>query len=272
MNSASEISKKAVKKLFKNVPTTQDVKDLWNSFAEKYTQFLEKPRLQAALSLQEWLKLILRRISLKLDVPLLQSLPSGTKYTSVDISEEIIKKAKVKKESLKHKFNDIEHDFIEANGEDISFIPDESVDVVISPLCIHLTPDPNKILKEALRVLKKGGRLGVSVLEDPQKCTFFSVFYDPLKEVMGDFGKRSLFYLGSREKLIKLAQENGVKVDFCWTEAIPLAIQQKEKMKEFWMPNPEKPDAQVAQGIGRMGKILTKKSIILFLYKLKTFY
>ena len=227
-------------------PTTQDVKDTWNSFAETYSQVLEKPSLQAALSLARMTGVYSANNILEiacgsgeLSLALLQSLPAGTKYLSVDISEEMIKMANLNKNAMKHKLNnEIEHEFLEADGENLSFIPDESVDVVLAPLCFHLTPDPNKILKEALRVLKKGGKLGVSVLGDPQKCTFFSIFDNALEKVGIEFGKRrTIFYLGSREKLIKLAQDNGVKVEFCWTETIPFAFQTQEELRQFWFPN-----------------------------------
>jgi len=241
---------------------TQELKDKWNCFAGKYSQVLEEPNLQAALSLARMTGvhsanniLEIACGSGKLSLSLLKTLPPWVKYISIDISEEMIKMAKGNKKAVEQKLNDnIDHEYVEADGENLSFIADESMDVVIAPLCIHLTPDPNKILKEALRVLKKGGKLGVSVLGDPQKCTFLTLLENALKESYKE--TRNQFYLGSREKLIKLVQDNGFQVGFCWTAAIPFLVKSKEELREFWFPtyDSEKADEQTRQIVERMGK------------------
>jgi len=253
------------------IPTTQDVKDTWNSFAEKYAQVLEKPNLQVGLSLARMAGVHSAQNILEiacgsgeLTLSLLQSLPHGTKYLSIDISEEMIRMANFHKEAVKDKLNNIEHEFLEADGENLSFIPDESVDVVLAPLCLHLTPDPNKILQEALRVLKKGGKIGISVLGDAERCTFFSILDTALSNLgIGQGKSRGIFYLGSREKLINLARDNGVKVDFCWTEAIPFAWKTKEELIDFWFPNynPNRRSSndQTTQVLKQMEKIFDEK-------------
>jgi len=216
------------------IPTAQEVKQSWNVFASQYSQMIETPNLQLGLALSRMLKVQSAQNILeigcgsgRLTLNNLAILPPGTKYTSVDISDEMIKLAESSKEQLakENRLNAVEHKFVVSNGEDISFIPDESVDVVIIPLCIHITPDANKFLQEAMRVLKKGGRIGWSVLGKPELCTFFRIFTDRLKEFKIEVPqRRSIFYLGTREASIKLAQDNGIQVDFCWNENVTMGV------------------------------------------------
>ena len=79
------------------------------------------------------------------------------KVIGVDMTPEMLEKAR--KNAGKGNYTNVEFRL----GE-IENIPvrDNTVDVVISNCVINLAPDKNRVLKEAFRVLKSGGRLMVS--------------------------------------------------------------------------------------------------------------
>lgn len=72
--------------------------------------------------------------------------------TAVDFSTEGIKVAKEKKE----KFNSVSNTFTVADAQELPFV-DESFDFVISCECLEHVPDPQKMINELYRVVKKKG-------------------------------------------------------------------------------------------------------------------
>jgi len=79
--------------------------------------------------------------------------PTG-KVMGVDMCEEMIAKARRNAELL-----DLKNvEFVNAGIEDLP-LPDESVDLVISNGVFNLCPDKPRVLAEAFRVLRPGGRL-----------------------------------------------------------------------------------------------------------------
>lgn len=79
------------------------------------------------------------------------------KVIGVDMTDEML--AKAKENARKGNYTNVEF-----RKGDIEKLPvdDDSVDAIISNCVINLTPDKEKVFKEAHRVLKKGGRLMVS--------------------------------------------------------------------------------------------------------------
>lgn len=95
--------------------------------------------------------------------------PSGY-VLATDISSNILDYAKQMAEKAGMK--NIETKVMD--GENLT-LEDETFDAVISRVGLIYFPDQQKALKEMLRVLKKGGKIGAIVYSMPEKNKFFSI-------------------------------------------------------------------------------------------------
>ena len=118
---------------------------------------------------------------------MIPKLKSGAKFISLDLSDKMIEEAEKRKanyfDTLNQEFKKkIDHTFVIGNALDLSQYEDESFDVVLMPLLLHLVKEPAKVIKEAFRIVKKGGRLGCSVLGPKEKCTYLSLVGSAMDE------------------------------------------------------------------------------------------
>lgn len=221
--------------------SSEQIKEYWNVFSNFYSNNLEYIYLQNGINLARFLNVSNAKDVIEigcgsglLSLHWLSILSKDVKYTSIDLSNDMIACAEKRKEVFALKINELDHKFICYNAENLDFVSDGSIDVFYGNLVIHLADNPNAILKEAKRVLRPGGRIGFTVLGTTEETSFFNIAVNALKkngyEVVA---KSSGLPLNDTESLLKLFKENELETDFCWTETIAYDIYDDEGLDKI---------------------------------------
>ena len=135
------------------------------------------------------------------------------KVIGIDMTPEMLKKAR--SNAKKGNYNNVE--FRKGEIENLP-VADNSVDVIISNCVINLSPDKDKVFKDAFRVLKLGGRLMVSdiVLESPLPTTIKNSINAYVGCIAGASIKKD--YLAGIKNAgfsdIKIADESAFSMDY----------------------------------------------------------
>lgn len=142
--------------------------------------------------------------------------PTGKAY-GLDMTDEMLALAN----ENKHKAGVDNVEFLKGEIENIP-LPDNSVDVVISNCVINLSSDKEKVLSEAFRVLKPGGRFAVSDVVTRG-------------EMLPEIRKNVLLWVGCVAGALKEEQYRTTlaKVGFKEIEIEPTRIYRIEDAREF---------------------------------------
>ena len=207
-----------------------DSEAFWNDRAQYYQESNENMTFPPTLTLANMLEIQKSQDIIEVacssgvfTVHQLQNLTNAKTFTSVDVSQKMIELAKARKEAAGGINKEIKHEFVVGDAQGLSFMKDESVDTYISNLCIHLVTDQNKFLQEAKRILKKGGRIGLSV---PTRHDSFLplLFKSFMKAGWKSPVTKDPFALGEKDAMVKILQDNGFEVRFCWDDHFKLPI------------------------------------------------
>ena len=180
--------------------TTSQIKSYWNSFSNTYEKSLLNTTKQINTLMLPHLKISPEQTVCDCGCGtgsgaeiLLHYYPNLKKILANDISESMIIKAKEKK--LKNTELHL------ASGENLPY-DSSSCDRYISNLTLHFVESPEKMIKEAYRVLKSSGIAVLSVPGNPDHLNLLKVIGRSLKNVgLEQDQQRNPFHLSEKAKL-----------------------------------------------------------------------
>lgn len=103
-----------------------------------------------------------------------------------------------------------------ANNLDLPF-ENASFDRVMAGMNLNLVPEPETMLKEMFRVLKPGGRMGISVWGRSEESFALTVFNSACEKLGIEVPSvRSNFYLGTKDSLVPIVKNSGFVDILAW--------------------------------------------------------
>ena len=127
---------------------------LYAPFYDLVARRLDRGRARSIelLGMQPGERVLLVGAGTGLDLP---HLPAGVEVTATDLSAPMLRQAVARAREMDM---DVTFRVMDAHALDL---PDASFDVVLLHLILAVVPDPHAALREAARVLRPGGRVGV---------------------------------------------------------------------------------------------------------------
>jgi len=165
--------------------------------------------------------------------------------TCMDLSSEMIRLTEEKCKPLTEAPFNRKIDFVEGSAESLPF-EDGTFDAVLSNYCLHLVPNPDLVLKEVHRVLKKGGKACFSVWGRQEYSPQFTIIQKCVAECKKEWGivdnklpPRSPFHLNNKDETRERALKVGFDMVQAWYQFQPFHT---TTAKEFTELNIETPD------------------------------
>lgn len=110
-------------------------------------------------------------------------------------------------------------------------LPDNSIDTIVSCLTLHIVPDPTKMLRECMRVLKPQGKAIFSVHGDKSHSFQHLLYEESIKAVNAKSSSKKdktaqetshdSWHLADHSKLANLLQSTGFSDVLCWEQFHP---------------------------------------------------
>ncbi|KAN0027844.1 hypothetical protein ACTFIV_009668 [Dictyostelium citrinum] len=166
----------------------------------------------------------------------------SSKFISTDISNEMVQLTK-QSLGITSDSNEIpEKNFKiqQCNAEKLPF-EDNSFDRYFSNYCLHLVESPETMLKEAYRVLEKGGSAAFSVWGRPENSNQFTIVKKIAEQVGIEMGAaaRSPFHLNDKNKIRQMALDAGFSRVLVGHTFVNCPIQNGEEYSEVFLAAPD---------------------------------
>ncbi|KAN0029434.1 hypothetical protein ACTA71_007561 [Dictyostelium dimigraforme] len=166
----------------------------------------------------------------------------STKFISTDISNEMVQLTKQSLGMTDENDEIPEKNFKiqQCNAEKLPF-QDNSFDRYFSNYCLHLVTSPETMLKEAYRVLEKGGIAAFSVWGRPENSNQFTIIKKMADEVGIEMGgaARSPFHLNDTNKIRQMALDAGFSRVLVGYSFVNSPIQNGEEYSEVFLAAPD---------------------------------
>ncbi|KAG2374574.1 hypothetical protein C9374_010593 [Naegleria lovaniensis] len=212
-----------------------ELKSKWDAFSKIFQQVIEPSTNITAQSLIS--SLVLNQKKHILDIGcgggggsylIASQMPSDCELTSMDLSSEMIKLTRDRCHLLTQAPFYRKINFVEGSAEKLPF-EDETFDAIFSNYCLHLVPNPDQMLKEIHRVLKKGGKACLSVWGRPENSPSFTVMQKAMIECKKRFNVqdesnavvRSPFHLHQKDPLRERVLNSGFSKCLAWYQFQP---------------------------------------------------